>query len=115
MAQDESWSRRLNEVEADELRTAVATLKATGKPLLETRRDDFPLPSLQRRIAALRLELEDGRGFELWRGLPVDNWNSEERQIAFWGLGLHVGAPVVQHPFTSTEPTSSGSCVYGAP
>lgn len=97
MAQQENWTRHLSEAEADELRLAVATLKGRGKPLLETRRSDFPLPLLQQRIAALRTELEGGRGFEMWRGLPVDDWDVEERQIAFWGLGLHVGAPVVQN------------------
>ncbi|MGB7300133.1 MAG: TauD/TfdA family dioxygenase [Burkholderiaceae bacterium] len=119
MAQDENWKTRLTDAEVDELSVAVANLKATGKSLQSIGRCDFPLPLLQDRIAALRVELEDGRGFSLWRGLPVSDWSDDERQIAFWGLGVHVGAPVVQNSkgellgsvinTTSTDPQANAN------
>ena len=97
MEADRSWAYTLNAAETDDLRTAVEHANASGKPLMDIVARDFPLPVLAPRIATLVQELEGGRGFELWRGLPVREWGIEDRQTAFWGLGLHLGAPIVQN------------------
>jgi hypothetical protein len=39
----------------------------------------------------LRHELLHGRGFVLWRGLPVAQWGRRRSAIAFYGLGAHLG------------------------
>jgi hypothetical protein len=91
------WAYTLDSAEIDDLRAAVKHANASGKTLMDIGAGDFPLPVLARRIATLAKELEDGRGFELWRGLPVVGWSIADRQTAFWGLGLHLGAPIVQN------------------
>lgn len=97
MQADPSWRYQLSKDEVDQVRRALEAAKATGKPLEQVTAEDFPLGSLHDRIRRLAKELEDGRGFELWRGLPVDEWTLEERSIAYWGLGRHLGDPVVQN------------------
>ena len=97
METDRGWAYSLNVAEVNDLRAAVAHANATGKALMDIRAIDFPLPVLARRIAALEKELDNGRGFELWQGLPVGEWSIQDRQTAFWGLGLHLGVPIVQN------------------
>ncbi|MEZ5740780.1 MAG: TauD/TfdA family dioxygenase [Burkholderiaceae bacterium] len=97
MQADPQWIRSLDAHAVAELRDAVAAVYRQGADLSGLTRDDFALPRLGPRIVQLRDTLETGRGFELWRGLPVNEWNDDERRIAFWGLGLHLGAPVVQN------------------
>ena len=52
---------------------------------------DFPLPRLAPRLAALRTELLQGRGFALLRRLPVERYAAAERATLFMGLGAHLG------------------------
>ena len=94
---DRSWDTTLDAAEADDLRRALAHAQATGKSVRALTAADFPLPVLGARIARLVDTLENGRGLELWRGLPVDEWNSDALQTVFWCLGMHVGRPIVQN------------------
>lgn len=119
MHDSDVWKYTLNINEVNELKAAVRDVMAKGQPLRNMTADDFPLPVLTPRIDKLRDELEQGRGFELWRGLPVGDWSEEELSTAFWGLGLHLGAPIVQNSkgellgsvinTTSTDPTSNAN------
>ena len=97
MERDASWRYTLQAEEVDELRQAVRTALATGLPLEAIDASHFPLRTLAQRVRRLARELEEGRGFELWRGLPVHEWTLEERSMAYWGLGRHLGQPVVQN------------------
>ena len=97
MQSTEAWKYQLSEQEVEELKAAVRHAIATGKPVARLSKADFPVPVLTPRIDQLRNELENGRGFELWRGLPVQTWSEHELSVAFWGLGLHLGGPIVQN------------------
>lgn len=97
MQTSEAWKYQLTEPEVEELKAAVRHAIATGKPVAELGKSDFPVPILTPRIDKLREELENGRGFELWRGLPVGGWTEYELSVAFWGLGLNLGGPIVQN------------------
>lgn len=97
MQGSEAWKYHLTHDEVEELKAAVQHAIATGKSVSQLHAEDFPLPVLTPRIDKLRDELEEGRGFELWRGLPVGDWSEHELSVAFWGLGLHLGSPIVQN------------------
>lgn len=117
MQHSDAWKYTLSAVEVNELKAAVRHAMGKGEPLRDMTAADFPLPVLTARIDTLREELENGRGFELWRGLPVGEWNEDELSTAFWGLGLHLGSPIVQNSkgellgsvinTTSTDPSSN--------
>lgn len=119
MQHSDAWKYTLNDQEVEELKAAVRYAMAKGQPLRQMGADDFPLPVLTPRLDVLRKELEYGRGFELWRGLPVGEWSEEELSVAFWGLGLHLGSPIVQNfkgellgsviNTTSTDPSSNAN------
>lgn len=86
------WEHRLTDDEAAELDAAVAGV-APDRPLTELSAEAFPLPTLSAVIREWRSELDTGRGFVLVRGLPVERWSEHEREVAFWGLGRHLGIP----------------------
>lgn len=97
MQTSDAWKYSLTDPEVQELKAAVRHAIATGKAVAQLGKEDFPVPILTPRINLLREELENGRGFELWRGLPVGEWTEHELSVAFWGLGLNLGAPIVQN------------------
>ena len=98
LARDESWIVRLEDGPIDELDRARAAVRERGLSLDAMTRDDFPLPGLAESIAGWRHEIDQGRGFLLLRGLPVQQWGEEDASLVFWGLGLHLGRPGAQNP-----------------
>lgn len=96
MTQHTDWVRHFQPDEIAEIDAALATAKARGAKLFTMTRDDFPLPRLGTTLASLREELEDGRGFQLLRGLPVSRYSLEDARLLFWGLAVHLGEPEPQ-------------------
>src|ERR1700752_3179322 len=78
--------------------TDLAEIEAAMRPLAERQADiariakaDFPLPTLEPKLAAICNELLHGRGFALLRGLPVERWSIREAATAYFGIGAHFG------------------------
>ncbi len=96
---DTTWIEHLQAADIQALDQALAALKAKGLAFPNFRQEDFPIgPALVTRLAALSEELENGRGFSLWRGLPVHRYSEEELKAVYYGIGLHLGMPVCQNP-----------------
>jgi hypothetical protein len=91
------WIHRLSPAEIAEIDAALAQARASGRPMAEITREDFPLPRLAGEIAGWMRELDRGRGFVLVRGLPVQRWSEADAALAYSGLGLHMGSPVSQN------------------
>ena len=98
LATHTSWILTLTEAEIADVDRAVATAKATGRPLEEIQREHFPLTVLQPRLAQVLAELYDGRGFVVVRGLPVQRYSDNDVCLIFWGLGRYLGGPLYQNP-----------------
>ena len=75
----------------------MRAVEAGGGDIIAIRRGDFPLPRLAPRLAEVRRELVDGRGFVQIRGLPVADMTRRQAAIAFWGLGAHFGQALSQN------------------
>ncbi|KAK9868531.1 hypothetical protein WJX84_008784 [Apatococcus fuscideae] len=97
----EVFIHRLSDAEVSELKAAVAAVLQQGvqqqgnlllllhaKLVTET---DFPLPKLGPKLKAMRENLRSGRGFQLIRGIPVEQWSNRESVIAYYGMGLYLG------------------------
>lgn len=52
---------------------------------------NFPLPGLSKRLEALRKDLIDGKGFFLFKGIPVREWDLRKCATAYMGLGTYLG------------------------
>jgi hypothetical protein len=96
-ARSAEWITPLSDADIAEIEAAAAPLAARGADIAALTAADFPLPTLAPRLAAIRHELLDGRGFVLLRGLPVERWTTRLSATAFYGLGLHLGHAVSQN------------------
>jgi hypothetical protein len=93
----DAWVYQLSGAEVDEVIAAADIADAGGREIKDIGPDDFALPKLGVGLADIKAELKDGRGFALIRGLPVEGRSLRQVAVAFWGLGLHVGAPKSQN------------------
>ena len=97
---DASWHHTLTTEERHEIVHATrramegADHGAVGELLT---RESFPLPLLEPRIAGWNAMLAGGHGFLLVHGFPVDELSENEIQVAYMGLGSHLGTRVGQN------------------
>ena len=95
---NEDWIYHLTEADIAELDAALRIQQASAKPFPRFGREEFPLPRLGQQLAVFADELENGRGFVLLRGLPVERYSEDEINTIYYGLGLNLGVPVGQNP-----------------
>jgi len=98
LAKDRSWIHELSNDEVAALDEAVFKIKALGKTCPDFGKDDFSIPAWTKTLTDLTDELENGRGFLVMRGLPVERYSEEEINILYYGIGLNLGIPVRQNP-----------------
>lgn len=97
MARRTDWIGTLDAADIAELEGALRDFLAYGQLDDAPRRigqmtaAQFPLPRLAPRLAALREELLNGRGFALLRRLPVERYSTLECAALFMGIGAHLG------------------------
>jgi len=92
------WRHELPAEAIEELRHNADRLIADDVPLAEVTAENFPLPSLEGRIAEWRETLGRGLGVVCLRRFPVREWGIERTEYAYWGLGHHLGSPGAQNP-----------------
>ena len=98
LANDPSWILTLGDAEIADIDRALAAAKATGRALPDIEREHFPLTVMRPRLEQILAELQDGRGFIVVRGLPVQRYRDDDVGLIFWGLGRYLGAPLYQNP-----------------
>src|SRR5262249_15984560 len=91
MERSAEWIRPLSAPAVAELDAAIDGLKQRGLAWPHFGRRHFPLPTFSRGLAGVLDELEDGRGFVLLRGIPVERYTESELKNLYWGLGAHLG------------------------
>jgi len=96
MERSTEWIRSLSPRAITELDAAIDGLKQRGLAWPHFGRSDFPLPTFSRDLSSVLHELEEGRGFVLLRGIPVDRYTEGELKSLYWGLGAHLGAPATR-------------------
>lgn len=90
-AAPERWTWHLSAAEIAELTTATARWAPGTDDLPLIGPADVPLPLLADRISELRIRLISGLGFELIRGLPVDDLSTRHTAAIFLAIGAHLG------------------------
>jgi hypothetical protein len=97
LATDRSWEIELDAAQRAAIVSAARVAAASGATTSSIHTAAFPLPSMQSEIGAWSSALEAGRGFLLVRGFPVDELDEHEIELAYVGLGSHLGTPVGQN------------------
>jgi hypothetical protein len=93
----DDWVHPLDEADVAEIGAAVDRAIAAEVDLVEMTADDFPLPSLAPRLAAIREALLHGCGVALLRGWPSESRSLRQSATAFRGLGAHLGEALSQN------------------
>jgi hypothetical protein len=89
------WAYEFSAAEIAEIEAALGRVRS--KEILDIAVEDFPLPTLAPRLAAIKREILHGRGFFLLRGLPIARFSIADAARIFWGLGTHWGEAVSQN------------------
>jgi hypothetical protein len=93
-----SWLVSWTPDEIADIDRALATAKASGRPLEDIGHEQFPLTVARARLEQTVADLYDGRGFAVLRGLPVERYRDDDVGLIFWGLGRYMGSPLHQNP-----------------
>ncbi|KAB8267478.1 hypothetical protein BDV30DRAFT_220030 [Aspergillus minisclerotigenes] len=93
----EKWTHRFTAEEIAELSATADQFLANKIPLTGISKSNFPLPNLSKRLAELRADLIDGKGFILFKGFPVQEWGNHKSAVAYMGLGTYLGYFVSQN------------------
>lgn len=94
---DRSWIYEFDTEDLLEIDRALQAIKAARLSPPHFGPEQFLLPTLSKKLIGLIDEWENGRGFFLLRGLPVDQYSLPDIKAIYWGLGLHFGNPVLQN------------------
>ena len=87
----ERWTHVFSSEEIDELSKAADDFMASGTPLTGITKALFPLPTLGPFFKAVRAEIINGKGFILFKGVPVEEWSLEKCAVSYMGLGSYFG------------------------
>lgn len=98
LVRETSWIARWTDAEIADIERALATAKASGRPLEEIGREQFPLTVARGTLERAVAEMYDGRGFVVLRGLPVQRWSDDDVGLVFWAFGRWMGTPLYQNP-----------------
>jgi len=80
-----------------EIRQVAREIEAKSKTLASVEREDFAFPRLIALAAAVEHELDDGRGFLVIKGFPVEALGESRSAIICWGIGNLLGRPMPQN------------------
>lgn len=97
MARRDDWIVHLDADDVRELEDALASAKRRGLRVPALGREDFAIPRVARKLEGVREALENGRGFALVRGLPVQRYAKADAAMLYWGIGAQLGPGFAQN------------------
>ncbi len=96
LSADQSWRRPWSSAELAEIDAALDHAKQSKVGWLALTRKHFPLNAVADKLTKVAEELENGRGFVLLSGLPVERYSENDRRLIWMGIGHWLGTPVSQ-------------------
>lgn len=97
IARRDDWIVRLDDDDVGELEAALARAKSARRGVPTLARKDFVVPRVARKIERVRHALEEGLGFALVRGLPIERYSKADAALIYWGVGAHLGPAFAQN------------------
>ena len=83
----------------DDLDAAIRRVEARALPILDLKAADFELPVFGPKLAGIRDEILNGRGFVQIRGFEPEKYTAEQQALAFWGVSMHLGERVASQNY----------------
>ena len=75
---------------------ALSKIRQQGLTLDDIEKVNFEVPEIASDIATIFDQIQNGYGFVLVRGFPLDRYTEEELGLIYWGIGTHMGTGVSQ-------------------
>ena len=100
---EDDWTYRLSADDIAALDDAVTRIAARDMDVLDITREQFPLSGLADVLKGIEGDLQDGLGFKMIRGVPVERYDIRETAIAYFGIGSHLGEAVSQNAAGHTD------------
>lgn len=97
LARDEQWIVNLDKQDISEIDGALALARLRKLVIPQLSKDDFVVPGVARKMREVLHQLEEGRGFALIRGLPIERYSKADAARIYWGLGAHLGPAFAQN------------------
>ena len=94
---DDSWIHRLTRDEIEAIDNMLADLHMRGAIFPNITKEDVDISAASNSLDAIVDELQNGRGFALLRGLPLDRYNDDQINTIYYAIGLYMGQPVSQN------------------
>ena len=91
------WIKKFTNDEIKELEDATSNFLTKNNDLVDINPNTFLLPKLSNVLIELRNELQNGIGFKLLRGIPVDKYSIKELATIYLCIGSYVGSPRSQN------------------
>ena len=88
----DEWLYHLTSDDVRELEAAATHFQSLGIDIGEISKETFPLATFCVHIAGLKQTLLSGVGFEVLRGLPIENYSQAFAATIFCGIGAHIGS-----------------------
>ena len=97
-ATDTSWKTHLSPAEIAGIDAMLAQLEQRGASFPEFDLDGVSIGPVAQTLDAIAHRLEEGPGFHLLRGLPLERYSEAQINIVYYAMGLYMGTPVKQNP-----------------
>ncbi|KAL8290252.1 hypothetical protein RQP46_003191 [Phenoliferia psychrophenolica] len=94
----ERWLHVFTAAEVEEVQAAVDHFLSLRLPFSAVSQETFPLSTLEAVLHQAVLEIHQGLGFRLLRGLPVDKWDRKSQIIAYAGISSYIGSERFRQP-----------------
>lgn len=88
----DEWIVELSAADVDDLKAAADHYLSLGRDVGEITAADFPLRHFDRHLRVLKEKLLHGIGFEVIRGLPLQEFDRRTAATIFCGVGAHLGS-----------------------
>lgn len=89
---EDLWLVQLTDADISDLEQAARHYLSLGRDIGEITKEDFPLKNFNTHLEGLKNTLLHGHGFEVLRGLPIQNYTQEMAAAIFCGVGAHLGS-----------------------
>ena len=84
----QQYVRQLTDAAVDDIETAMRDAMSKGLKPHEISKDHFPLRTTAGLLGTAYKDIENGRGFVVLAGWPVDRFSYEENVVAYCGVIL---------------------------
>jgi alpha-ketoglutarate-dependent taurine dioxygenase len=94
---DLGWIHELSNADISDLEDGLAMARRSGVEPIGFTRESFPLRAFGATIERILDEVQNGRGFAIFRGLPVERYERADLEMIYWAIGAYMGQVISQN------------------